>query len=291
MENKIKNKLYFYYKNYFGKYFRFSSYPYFTGDTLRNYAQHIYDETALMDPDQVMKKDKVFVKGDYLETYFHKIHPLIKNKYILFSHNSDEVIDSKYKQYIDKKIIHWFAQNLVDNFSNEVSLIPIGLENRWYFKNGRLNPIRKIKKIKQEKDILLLSLFNVGTNPERILINDIIGDNSQVVIPDRKNKLDYLSYIQRSKFNLCPEGNGPDTHRVWESLMLKSIPIMIKNNFSKQLTDYNIPILLIDDWDKLREVDKDKFNTFYENNSQKLETFNYVHFSYWENKFNQYLDV
>ena len=111
------------------------------------------------------------------------------------------------------------------------------------------------------------------------------------MIPDRKNKLDYLSYIQRSKFNLCPEGNGPDTHRVWESLMLKSIPIMIKNNFSKQLTDYNIPILLIDGWDKLREVDKDKFNTFYENNSQKLETFNYVHFSYWENKFNQYLDV
>ena len=72
--------------------------------------------------------------------------------------------------------------------------------------------------------------------------------------------------------------------------MLKSIPIMIKNNFSKQLTDYDIPILLIDDWDKLREVDKDKFNTFYENNSQKLETFHYVHFSYWENKFNQYLD-
>ena len=104
MENKIKNKLYLYYKNYFGKYFRFSSYPYFTGDTLRNYAQHIYDETALMDPDQVMKKDKVLSKEITLKPIFDKIHPLIKNKYILFSHNL-EIIDSKYKKYIVKSLV------------------------------------------------------------------------------------------------------------------------------------------------------------------------------------------
>ena len=57
-----KKQALFILQNYFGKYFRYSSYPYFTGDTLRNYAQHIYDETTLMDPDQVMKKDKVLSK-------------------------------------------------------------------------------------------------------------------------------------------------------------------------------------------------------------------------------------
>ena len=290
MENKIKNKLYSYYKTYLGKYFRFSSYPYLTGDTLRKYSTHAYDESSSIDPNKVMHEDKIFVKGDYLKNYFNEIHPLIKNKYILFSHNSDEAIDSKYKPYMDEKIIHWFAQNLVDNFSEEVSLIPIGLENRWYLKNGKLNPIRKINKIKQEKDILILSLFNVGTNPKRKLINEIIRVNSQVVIPNKKNKLDYLSYLQRSKFNVCPEGNGPDTHRVWESLMLKCIPVMKKNNFSKLIADYNIPIFLIDDWHKLGEIDKDEFNSYYENNLQKLDTKNYAHFSYWENKFNQYLD-
>ena len=37
-----------------------------------------------------------------------------------------------------EKIIHWFAQNLIENFSDVVSLIPIGLENRWYLKNGKI---------------------------------------------------------------------------------------------------------------------------------------------------------
>ena len=34
----------------------YSSYPYFTGDTLEIYAQHICMMTPLMDPDQVMKR-------------------------------------------------------------------------------------------------------------------------------------------------------------------------------------------------------------------------------------------
>ncbi len=290
MENKIKNRLYFYYKKYFGRYFRYSSYPYFTGDTLRNYSQHIYDEISSINPNKVKLRDKVFVKGDYLNSFFNEIHPFIKNKYILFSHNSDEVINAEYEPYIDGKIIHWFAQNLIENFSDVVSLIPIGLENRWYLKNGKLSPIRKTKKINQEKDLYILSLFNSGTNPERKLINHALENNSLVVMPNTKNKLDYLSYIQRSKFNLCPEGNGPDTHRLWESLLFNSIPIMKRNNFSQLLENYGVPILLVDDWSELENQNELTLNKFYKKNIKALEINNITYFSFWENKFNQYLD-
>ena len=84
------------------------------------------------------------------------------------------------------------------------------------------------------------------------MINDIIGDNSQVVIPDRKNKLDYLSYIQRSKFNLCPENN---THKSVGTLMLKSIPIMIKIIFK------TLQIIIFRYSLTNREVDKINNNT------------------------------
>ena len=290
MENKIKNKLYSYYKTYLGKYFRFSSYPYLTGDTLRKYSTHAYDESSSIDPNKVMHEDKIFVKSDYLKNYFNEIHPLIKNKYILFSHNSDESIDSTYKQFFDEKIIHWFAQNLVEDFSENISLVPIGLENRWYLKNGRIRPFRKIQKNKQKKDIFVLSLFNIETNLERKSIKEITSNNSLIIQPKTKNKLDYLSYIQRSKFILCPEGNGPDTHRLWESLIFNSIPIMRKNNFSDLLIKYGIPIFLVDEWNELEKINEKILTSFYEKSLSNLEMNDYGYFSYWVNKFNQYLD-
>ena len=59
-----------------------------------------------------MHQDKVFVKGDMLFEYFNKIGSSISNNYILFTHNSDEIIDDKYRNLIDDNVVHWFAQNL-----------------------------------------------------------------------------------------------------------------------------------------------------------------------------------
>ena len=83
--------------------------------------------------------------------YFKTIHKKIRNEYILITHNSDFDISDKEIANKDKKIVHWFAQNLVVKASSDISPIPIGLENLRRLKYGR----RKWYKIKKLRRINL----------------------------------------------------------------------------------------------------------------------------------------
>ena len=115
-----------------------SSYPYISGDSFRACSIHIYDEIEELNPKKVNFKDIVFVKSDLLEKYFKTINPLINCKYILITHNSDANIDKKISNYIDEKIIRWYAQN-VQVSHNTISPLPIGLENLHHYQNGRVD--------------------------------------------------------------------------------------------------------------------------------------------------------
>ncbi len=291
MENKIKQKLYSKYKKYLAKYFRLSSYPYVSGDTFRNFSKFIYDEHASFNPEILKNKDIVFVKTDLIEHYFENVHPKIKVKYVLISHNSDEQINSQHKKYLDSKIIHWFAQNLVEEFADNVSIIPIGLENRWYLNNGRLRNLKRFENDKYEKDFLVLSAFNPETNKERFALLQSLKNNDLIDKPEIDKKTQYLDFVSKSKFVLCPEGNGPDTHRVWESLLFQSIPIMKESSFTNILQKAGIPVLVFSEWDEINFCDFDFFNNYYEKNKFRFYLNKYSYFSYWENNITQYLDA
>jgi hypothetical protein len=72
-----------------------------------------------------------------------------------------------------------------------------------------------------------------------------------------QNYENYIDNIYNHKFVICPEGNGIDTHRFWESLYLGVIPVIINNkttkcsNFIRYLHKLNIPFyeIKIDDLD------------------------------------------
>ena len=105
---KIINKIYYiFYKKHVDKFFkhlayrsvhnnpsllRLSSNPYISGDSYRKLANHLFDETTLLDPKDVKENDIIFLKTDLKEKYFSEYHNQIKSKYILITHNSDECI-------------------------------------------------------------------------------------------------------------------------------------------------------------------------------------------------------
>jgi hypothetical protein len=68
-------------------------------------------------------------------------------------------------------------------------------------------------------------------------------------------KLDSLQNLQRLsnyKFCICPRGNGIDTHRLWEALYLRVVPICINDEFVNILkNEYKVPLLIIDKWEDL----------------------------------------
>lgn len=284
--NKISDKFYYLYKQYLGKYFRLSSYPYISGDTFRKNCNHVFDELSKFDYKNVKKGDYIFVKTDFIEIFFKEMHPKIKEKYYLLTHNSDLPINSRHKYIIDEKIISWFAQNIEEKFSEKQFLIPIGLENKWLLKNGLIYKFNKILNEKPTKKHLLLASFNVETHESRIHVYNNIALNNLVKFNFEKNKLKYLKELSSSYFNLCPRGNGIDTHRIWESLFFETVPIVNKSIFTNELKNLGVPLFMVDDWNELNYLSKDELIDIYFEITKNKKLNDYVKFEFWNKTIN-----
>ena len=82
-------------------------------------------------------------------------------------------------------------------------------------------------------------------------------------------------------FVVCPEGNGIDTHRMWEALYLKTIPIMKKNMISKFIKKANIPVLILDKWSDLSKFNEKKLEKLYIS-KKRLFSNKYLFQNYWK---------
>lgn len=74
-------------------------------------------------------------------------------------------------------------------------------------------------------------------------------------VPDLtpKGRVQYLSTCRSSGFVLCPEGNGFDTHRLWETLYMGGTPIVTRNKYLDDL--YNrLPVVVLKSWKELKDL-------------------------------------
>ena len=277
MKHKIKNLHQKIIIERYPKFFRPSSKPYISGDTFRKYADHIFDESTSFDPKDVKKNDIVFINSDLIEVYFRIQHPKIDSKYFLISHNSDRNVDNNLTNLLDDKIIHWFVQNLVTNSNKRTSIIPIGLENRRWLKYGK----KRWFNARPEKTKYILSSFNIFNNYKERTKADISAKKSPIVNIKRFDKpSEYFNEVSKYKFVLCPSGNGVDTHRLWESQILNSLPILLNSNFSSNLKKLGLPALYLDSWDELISFSKTDLDKIYEkniNNNNQL-----IYLDYWK---------
>ena len=186
---KIKNWISYYSIYVFPGVYRPSSEPFISGDTFRKMANHVFDETKGFDTNMVKDGDIIFLKADMIETFFKYFHQQIKNRYVLLSHNSDFSLDFVYQKYLDDKIIHWFAQNINFEADENFSLLPIGLENRRYFKSGLIYDFNKYKN--SEKKHLVLLSFNEKTNISRLKIKEVLKNNKLITSKIFKNSDSY----------------------------------------------------------------------------------------------------
>jgi len=69
-----------------------------------------------------------------------------------------------------------------------------------------------------------------------------------------KNRLmspnDFLTDVVKSKFVISPEGNGVDTHRAWEAIYFKGIPV-IENNDRIKFKYVDLPVIFTDDYSEI----------------------------------------
>jgi hypothetical protein len=263
-------------------FYRPSSYPYLTGDTLRKFSDYKYDETSRKTDLKIKTGEVVFVKIEYLREFLlHVNRNNLNTRYTIVAHNSDAEVNLSLLNDLNYSNVQIWTQNLNTNEIDNLHFLPIGFENKRYLKNGLIRNLNKYNDNKKNKKYLVSSNFNSNTNldiryPVEKLFNTIdYVDNQKFT---SKEFLKNLSYY---KFSICPPGNGVDTHRIWESLFVNTVPVIIKNNFSTNMNKNSIPCLILNKWEEFLNIEEITLSRMYKEYLKNFNFKTFTSFEYW----------
>lgn len=203
--------------------------------------------------------DIIFCKRDMLHILFSVLKNARINDISIILHQTDHIVNKKALKKMPNNIQKIYSINVKD-YHSKIEPIPIGLSGTYSYKNL------------QEKDFNLSNLnFNIVEKINKVYLNFDINTNrkKRKNIVEHFSKFDwafiesniditeYKKRLEEFTFVLCPQGNGVDTHRIWETLYSGSIPI-VENHFTHRNL-FDLPILFIDDFRSLTKLHLENF--------------------------------
>lgn len=209
--------------------------------------------------------------------HFRKLLDHITNRFVLLTHNSDVNITEEYSWLSSHPLLsHWFTQNLCAQLP-KTSFLPIGIANPTW-SHGNVEMISYARQLAIEKSHFVYANFRTSTNPgKREPCKQVIEQCGIPFFPI-VDPFENLKRLAASRFTICPEGNGIDTHRFWEALFMKTIPIVLRSPFTESLKAEGYPCVLLDSWS---EINPEKLSYTPEVFTPELEA--KLHVSYFKN--------
>lgn len=200
----------------------------------------------------------------------------------LFFHNGDTTFTQAHASTLlqNKNISCIYTQNLSISTHDKLKPLPIGIANSMWAHGNIYTWALRLQMPLPEKTQLIYFYFHVNTNAhKRQSCFDIVRSKG-VALQPKRTLSEYIQTLSTFKFAICPEGNGIDTHRFWECLYLKVIPICPRNVVTEYYSKL-FPVVLLDNWN---DLNMESIETFYEtcdwSNYDKL-----FDITYWQNPY------
>lgn len=219
---------------------------------------------------QLFQDRKIFfVKTDYIKQFYQQYLPHINYDFVLITHDADNPVTQEYLPILENRFLKkWFGMNC-HFIHDKLQPIPIGIANECW-PHGDKQAILDIANSSTTKTKLIYSNFDKNTNTiQREDVNKILNKLNGLNIETKKLPYkDYLQTLASHKFVISPPGNSIDCHRIWESIYVGTIPVVLKSVPMIYFKD--CPILFINQWEDLYNVDfENMYNTIKQKPSVK----------------------
>jgi hypothetical protein len=168
-----------------------------------------------------------------------------------------------YSNFLDNdNILLCIAENWFDKPHPKLLLWPIGLESKMVkTKKLREKLLHKMSTPKEGKGIMCNAHFRTWKNPTSLYRDDredMITDLKDQKIVNfwdiRHPKAKTLKLSQNQAYNLCPEGDGLDTHRFYETFALGVHPVIRRGPLTKLHQQFETTTV-VDSWKDVAQLE------------------------------------
>ena len=168
---------------------------------------------------------------------------------------------------------HVYASNMDCPFSLagllKATPIPLGLSNptdesKVHKVLGNLSHFeaayRKAPKVPPPESRKLYLNFSVANaRKERKKVLKVAAGIESAVVRSPEitdlGRVEYLAEMRKAGLVVCPRGNGLDTHRFYEALLMGAIPIVLRSSYANRVGNFfQLPKLAVSSWSQLRDV-------------------------------------
>ena len=191
----------------------------------------------------------IYCKVDHLGGLFDCVRK-VRNRVVLVSSESDRPITREFLQRCPPQIAHWFSTN-IESSNERLSVLPLGLANSYCGITLKAPLIAENSRPFGGRSDGLYVNFRTTTNPavrEPVMQHfRALGKEEWITVREAALGFkDYLDEMTSHRFVLCPPGNGTDTHRLWEALYSRTIPVALRTSAMDAFRD--LPILFVEDF-------------------------------------------
>lgn len=210
--------------------------------------------------------------GKVFELFIKKILPKVNTQIVLLVLDypfvgTDSSVNNSLNVLENFRVKHLFAENWSGKDHPKLSILPIGVESP--FPDGSVYGKTSEKQMLEFSNRAKLP----GNKPLRILVNAHLNTKNKPASGSYNQRFEMEQILKANPlcdfwtnresrdrtwelhenyaFELCPEGNGLDTHRFYEALWLNTIPIVKRNSLSKMYS--NFPCVIVDNWQDINE--------------------------------------
>lgn len=242
-----------------------TSFPFLSGDSFRARADHVWESNSRFSPSQVQPGDVVFCESEKAEGQFLEVIKKVRAPFVLLLGNSDLNHGQNLRNLVGQinPNVSVFAQNLVE-YVEGVEVLPIGLENAWRANFGRTSAFTTERKRRRARTFRVMWSFSERTNP---VVRSLAADQlRRIAVADSQPYLappDHRRALSTYAFVASPPGNGLDTHRTWEAMFLRCVPIVLRSEMTERYASLGLPIWVVDSYDELSNHDEESLEVLY----------------------------
>lgn len=165
-----------------------------------------------------------------------------------------EISIAEYEKLVALDSSIFFVQNLNLPESENVFLLPIGVEDLSWGRNGLpWNFCKKFRHVTKEEKTLV-GPFGTTHSDRKDCLDRASRQKKVRLESGRLPNWEYSRMASQYLFVACPRGNGLDTHRFWETIYRGSIPVVTDSIWAQTIKSYKIPMQIITSWSELDTV-------------------------------------